>query len=110
MYSMAGIIKRNNKWVAVFRTLDGKEIRKTTRVDVVPKVIPPGVNKRALLSQNEARARLIAEELENGHKTGFVDSNRLKAIAGGRYPVIQPWEKGGECWRLFEGMAAIKIV
>lgn len=64
MYSMAGIIKRNNKWVAVFRTLDGKEIRKTTRVDVVPKVIPPGVNKRALLSQNEARARLIAEELE----------------------------------------------
>lgn len=83
MYSMAGIIKRNNKWVAVFRTLDGKEIRKTTRVDVVPKVIPPGVNKRALLSQNEARARLIAEELENGYKTGFVDSNRLKAIAGG---------------------------
>jgi len=35
---MAGIIKRNNKWVAVFRTLDGKETRKTTGIDVVPKV------------------------------------------------------------------------
>ena len=37
---MAGIIKRSNKWVAVFKTLDGKEVRKTTRIDVVPKVIP----------------------------------------------------------------------
>ena len=26
MYSMAGIIKRKNKWVAICRTLDGKEI------------------------------------------------------------------------------------
>ena len=60
---MAGIIKRSNKWVAVFKTLDGKEVRKTTRIDVVP--------------------NLIAEELEHGHKTGFVDSQRLKAIAGG---------------------------
>lgn len=80
---MAGIIKRSNKWVAVFKTLDGKEVRKTTRIDVVPKVIPPGANKRAVIAQNEARARLIAEELEHGHKTGFVDSQRLKAIAGG---------------------------
>lgn len=80
---MAGIIKRSNKWVAVFKMLDGKEVRKTTRIDVVPKVIPPGANKRAVIAQNEARARLIAEELEHGHKTGFVDSQRLKAIAGG---------------------------
>ena len=53
---MAGIIKRSNKWVAVFKTLDGKEVRKTTRIDVVPKVIPPGANKRAVIAQNEARA------------------------------------------------------
>lgn len=80
---MAGIIKRSNKWVAVFKTLDGKEIRKTTGVDVIPRVLPPGANKRAAITQNEARARLIAEEIENGHRTGFIDTQRLKAIAGG---------------------------
>lgn len=90
---MAGIIKRSNKWVAVFKTLDGREVRKTTRIDVIPKVVPPGGNKRALISQNEARARLIAEELENGYKTGFVDSNRIKAIAGGDIPAFTPGRK-----------------
>lgn len=43
---MAGIIKRNNKWVAVFRSLDGKELRKTTGIDVVPKALLPGANKK----------------------------------------------------------------
>ena len=49
------------------RDRDGKEVRKTTRIDVVPKVIPPGANKRAVIAQNEARARLIAEELSLIH-------------------------------------------
>lgn len=88
---MAGIIKRSNKWVAVFKTLDGKEVRKTTRIDVVPKVIPPGANKRAVIAQNEARARLIAEELEldtrpalltrSGSKLSLAEMFRRPALA-----------------------------
>lgn len=42
---MAGIIKRNNKWVAVLRTLDGREVRKTTGIEILPKVLLPGTNK-----------------------------------------------------------------
>lgn len=45
MYSMAGIIKRKNKWVAICRTLDGREIRRTTGIDVVPKALMPGVQR-----------------------------------------------------------------
>lgn len=47
---MAGIIKRGNKWIAVVRSLDGKELRKTTGIDVVPKDLLPGTNKRAAMA------------------------------------------------------------
>lgn len=80
---MAGIIKRNNKWVAVLRTLDGREVRKTTGIEILPKVLLPGTNKRSIMIQNEARARLVAEEMEQGIRNGVVDNNRIKAIAGG---------------------------
>lgn len=86
---MAGVIKRNNKWVAVYRTLDGREIRRTTGIDVVPKVVMPGQNKRAIASQNEARARLIAEEMERGERYGVFDAEKVKAIAGDSIAVIK---------------------
>jgi len=91
---MAGIIKRNNKWVAVFRTLDGKETRKTTGIDVVPKALMPGANKRAVMSQNEARARLVAEEMENEARFGVFDVEKVKAIAGERSAVLKA-RRGG---------------
>lgn len=79
---MAGIIKRKNKWVAIIRTLDGKERRKTTGIDVVPKALMPGTNKRAAMAQNEARARLVAEEMEKDIRFGVFDVEKVKAIAG----------------------------
>ena len=79
---MAGIIKRKNKWVAICRTLDGKEIRRTTGIDVVPKALMPGANKRAAMAQHEARARLLAEEMEKDIRFGVFDVEKVKAIAG----------------------------
>lgn len=79
---MAGIIKRGNKWIAVVRSLDGKELRKTTGIDVVPKALLPGTNKRAAMAQNEARARLVAEEMEKEVRYGIFDLEKVKAIAG----------------------------
>lgn len=79
---MAGIIKRGNKWIAVVRSLDGKELRKTTGIDVVPKALMPGANKRAAMAQNEARARLVAEEMEKEVRYGVFDLEKVKAIAG----------------------------
>lgn len=79
---MAGIIKRGNKWIAVVRSLDGKELRKTTGIDVVPKALLPGSNKRAIINQNEARARLVAEEMEKEVRYGVFDLEKVKAIAG----------------------------
>ena len=79
---MAGIIKRGNKWIAVVRSLDGKELRKTTGIDVAPKALLPGTNKRAAMAQNEARARLVAEEMEKEVRYGVFDLEKVKAIAG----------------------------
>lgn len=79
---MAGIIKRKNKWVAICRTLDGREIRRTTGIDVIPKALMPGANKRAAMAQNEARARLVAEEMEKDIRFGVFDVEKVKAIAG----------------------------
>lgn len=79
---MAGIIKRKNKWVAIIRTLDGKERRRTTGIDVVPRALMPGTNKRAAMAQNEARARLVAEEMEKDVRYGVFDLEKVKAIAG----------------------------
>lgn len=79
---MAGIIKRKNKWVAIIRTLDGKERRRTTGIDVVPKALMPVTNKRAAMAQNEARARLVAEEMEKDVRYGVFDLKKVKAIAG----------------------------
>ncbi len=79
---MAGIIKRKNKWVAICRTMDGKELRRTTGIDVVPKALMPGANKRATMAQNEARARLVAEEMEKEVRYGVFDLEKVKAIAG----------------------------
>lgn len=69
--------------MAVLRTLDGREVRKTTGIEILPKVLLPGTNKRSIMIQNEARARLVAEEMEQGIRNGVVDNNRIKAIAGG---------------------------
>lgn len=91
---MAGIIKRNNKWVAVFRSLDGKELRKTTGIDVVPKALLPGTNKKSVMSQNEARARLVAQEMEKEARYGVFDLDKVKAIAGDQAGVLKATMNG----------------
>ena len=91
---MAGIIKRNNKWVAVFRSLDGKELRKTTGIDVVPRALLPGANKKSVMSQNEARARLVAQEMEKEARYGVFDLDKVKAIAGDQAGVLKATMNG----------------
>ena len=80
---MAGLIKRKNSWVAIF-SVAGKQIRKTTKIAVTPSVIPPGKSKMAVMRENEAKARLIAEELEKAANGERVDAEKVKAIAGER--------------------------
>lgn len=80
---MAGLIKRKNSWVALFNVA-GKQIRKTTKIRVVPSVIPPGKSKMAVMRENEAKARLIAEELEKAANGERVDAEKIKAILGER--------------------------
>lgn len=80
---MAGLIKRKNSWVALFNVA-GKQIRKTTKIRVVPSVIPPGKSKMAVMRENEAKARLIAEELEKAANGERVDAEKVKAIIGER--------------------------
>lgn len=80
---MAGLIQRGNKWYASF-TVIGKEQRKATGVPVIPDVIPPGKSKAAMIRENEAKARLIAEELEKAAHGERVDAEKVKAIAGER--------------------------
>lgn len=83
---MAGVIKRANKWVAVIRTNDGKELRKSTGVDVVPKVVMAGQNKKSLIAQNEAKARLVAEEMERHYRGLGADVDALQAMTRGVMP------------------------
>ena len=102
---MAGIIKRGNKWIAVVRSMDGKELRKTTGIDVAPKALLPGTNKRAAMAQNEARARLVAEEMEKEVRYGVFDLEKVKAIAGESAAALKAGRNGmsaGKClldWR-----------
>lgn len=79
---MAGLIKRKNKWVAVYKDASGKEVRKTTKIDIVPTTIPQGTSKKAAMAKNEARARIVAEELETAAKSGRLDAARLEAVVG----------------------------
>ena len=74
---MAGLIKRKNSWVALF-SVAGKQIRKTTKIAVTPSVIPPGKSKMAVMRENEAKARLIAEELEKAANGERVDAEKVK--------------------------------
>lgn len=84
MYStMAGIIQRANKWVAVYRDASGKEIRKTTGISILPKVLAPGTSKKKAMEQTRAMARLVADEMEKACRCGFMDTEKIKAIAGG---------------------------
>lgn len=83
LLAMAGLIKRKNSWVALFNVA-GKQIRKTTKIPVVPSVIPAGKSKMAVMRENEAKARLIAEELEKAANGERVDAEKVKAIIGER--------------------------
>lgn len=55
---------------------------KTTGIPIVPAAIPPGKTKAAMMKQNEASARLIAQELEKAVYGQQVDAALIKALAG----------------------------
>ena len=78
---MAGLKKRGNTWFASYYVA-GKQLVKTTGIPIVPAAIPPGKTKAAMMKQNEASARLIAQELEKAVYGQQVDAALIKALAG----------------------------
>lgn len=78
---MAGLKKRGNTWFASYY-IAGKQLVKTTGIPIVPAAIPPGKTKAAMMKQNEASARLIAQELEKAAYGQQVDAAMIKALAG----------------------------
>lgn len=80
---MAGLKKRGNAWFASYYVA-GKQVVKTTGIPIVPAAIPPGKTKAAMMKQNEASARLIAQELEKAAYGQQVDAAMIKALAGER--------------------------
>lgn len=80
---MAGLKKRGNTWFASYYVA-GKQLVKTTGIPIVPAAIPPGKTKAAMMKQNEASARLIAQELEKAAYGQQVDAAMIKALAGER--------------------------
>lgn len=78
---MAGLKKRGNAWFASYYVA-GKQLVKTTGIPIVPAAIPPGKTKAAMMKQNEASARLIAQELEKAAYGQQVDAAMIKALAG----------------------------
>ncbi|WP_302015843.1 hypothetical protein [uncultured Akkermansia sp.] len=81
--SIAGLIKRKNSWVALFN-IAGKQIRKTTKIAVIPTVIPLGKSKMTGMRENEDKACLIAEELEKPANGERMEAEKVKALAGER--------------------------
>ena len=78
---MAGLKKRGNTWFASYYVA-GKQLVKTTGIPIVPAAIPPGKTNAAMMKQNEASARLIAQELEKAVYGQQVDAALIKALAG----------------------------
>ena len=78
---MAGLKKEGSTWFASYYVA-GKQLVKTTGIPIVPAAIPPGKTKAAMMKQNEASARLIAQELEKAVYGQQVDAALIKALAG----------------------------
>lgn len=78
---MAGLIERNKKWVAVMRTPDGREIRRSTKIPVVPVILKPGESLKKACSQNETQARMLANEMEKYLNGGTPDYKLVESLA-----------------------------
>lgn len=61
---MAGVIERNGSWTAIMRTLDGREVRKSTKIRVLPSVLAPGESARTAKVRTKREAQLVAAEME----------------------------------------------
>lgn len=78
---MAGLKKRGNTWFASYYVA-GKQLVKTTGIPIIPAAIPPGKTKAAMMKQNEASARIIAQELEKAAYGQQIDAAMIKNLAG----------------------------
>lgn len=78
---MAGLKKRNNTRFATFNVA-GKRQVKTTGIPIVPAFVPPGKTKTAMMKQNQANARIIAQELEKAAMGQPLNASVIKSLAG----------------------------
>ncbi|WP_295874743.1 tyrosine-type recombinase/integrase [uncultured Akkermansia sp.] len=79
---MAGLIERNKKWVAVMRTPDGREIRRSTKIPVLPVSLKPKESLQKAASQNKTHARLLADELEKLLRGESPDYKLVESLLG----------------------------
>lgn len=79
---MAGLIERNKKWIAVMRTSDGREIRRSTKIPVVPVNLKPGESLKKACSQHETQARMLANEMEKYLNGKTPDFKLVESLAG----------------------------
>ena len=83
---MAGIIKRGNRWWCIIHDATGKEIRKSTGIEVIPKKPTPGQSRKNLIAKSKSEAYLIANALEKELLTGSGDTDILAAKLGVKLP------------------------
>lgn len=79
---MAGVIERNGAWTAIMRTLDGREVRKSTRIRVLPKVLKPGESSRAAKTRTRSEAQLVAAQMEKNLNGEQVNSQLVESLVG----------------------------
>lgn len=79
---MAGIIKRGNTWVASIKLGDGKEIRISTKVSILPEHTKPGETHKSAQTRSQAQARAVANELEKKYMGYTTDVHLVEAIIG----------------------------
>ncbi|MEG0427357.1 MAG: phage integrase SAM-like domain-containing protein, partial [Akkermansia sp.] len=79
---MAGIIKRNNIWVAVIKVGCKKEARISTKVSIVPGVLKLGETLKSAQNRSEMEARVVAAELEKMYQGYSPDIRLVETIIG----------------------------
>lgn len=79
---MAGVIERNGSWTAIMRTLDGREVRKSTKIRVLPSVLAPGESARTAKVRTKREAQLVAAEMEKNLKGEQPNTPLVESLVG----------------------------
>lgn len=79
---MAGVIERNGSWTAIMRTLNGREVRKSTKIRVLPSVSVPGESARAAKVRTKREAQIVATEMEKNLNGEQANTPLVESLVG----------------------------